>query len=299
MSTLVLIGAVPGGVLVTLPPWAKSLAARRRRNSPAYKTPVRNPLHRVKSPAQKNNYPYEVMTPMNRYETQLRALRAAFPYTIPIFAGFWFLGLTYGIYMNVSGFSFLYPMLMSLTIFAGSVEFITVNLLLGAFNPFQALFLTLMVNARHLFYGLSMLDKFRGLGWKKVYLIFGMCDESFSINYTAQIPPDVDRGWFMFFVTLLNHFYWFSGSTLGGIFGGLIQFNTEGLDFVMTAMFVVIFLEQWLKDKDHTSALVGLAASAVCLVLFGPDDFIIPAMLAILGGLTLLRGTLERKGALA
>lgn len=235
---------------------------------------------------------------MNRYETQLRALRAAFPYTIPIFAGFWFLGLTYGIYMNVSGFSFLYPMLMSLTIFAGSVEFITVNLLLGAFNPLQALFLTLMVNARHLFYGLSMLDKFRGLGWKKVYLIFGMCDESFSINYTAQIPPDVDRGWFMFFVTLLNHFYWFSGSTLGGIFGGLIQFNTEGLDFVMTAMFVVIFLEQWLKDKDHTSALVGLGASAVCLALFGPDDFIIPAMLAILGSLTLLRGPLERKGAL-
>ena len=89
------------------------------------------------------------------------------------------------------------------------------NLLLGAFNPLQALFLTLMVNARHLFYGLSMLDKFRGLGWKKVYLIFGMCDESFSINYTAQIPPDVDRGWFMFFVTLLNHFYWFSGSSGG------------------------------------------------------------------------------------
>ena len=223
---------------------------------------------------------------MNRYETQLRALRAAFPYTIPIFAGFWFLGLTYGIYMNVSGFSFVYPMLMSLTIFAGSVEFITVNLLLGAFNPLQALFLT-------------MLDKFRGLGWKKVYLIFGMCDESFSINYTAQIPPDVDRGWFMFFVTLLNHFYWFSGSTLGGVFGGLIQFNTEGLDFVMTAMFVVIFLEQWLKDRDHTSALVGLAASAACLVFFGPDDFIIPAMLAILGVLTLLRGALERKGALA
>ena len=235
---------------------------------------------------------------MNRYETQLRALRAAFPYTIPIFAGFWFLGLTYGIYMNVSGFSFLYPMFMSLTIFAGSVEFITVNLLLGAFNPLQALFLTLMVNARHLFYGLSMLDKYRGLGWRKVYLIFGMCDESFSINCTAPIPEGVDRGWFYFFVTLLNHFYWFSGSTLGGIFGGLIHFDTQGLDFVMTAMFVVIFLEQWLKDKDHTSALVGLGASAVCLALFGPDDFIIPAMLAILGSLTLLRGSLERKGAL-
>ena len=236
---------------------------------------------------------------MKRYETQLRALRAAFPYTIPIFAGFWFLGLTYGIYMNVSGFSFLYPMFMSLTIFAGSVEFVTVNLLLGAFNPLQALFLTLMINARHLFYGLSMLDKYRGLGWKKAYLIFGMCDESFSINCTAPIPEGVDRGWFYFFVTLLNHFYWFSGSTLGGIFGGLIHFDTQGLDFVMTAMFVVIFLEQWLKDKSHVSALVGLGASAACLALFGPDDFIIPSMLAILGSLTLLRGPLEGKGAAA
>ena len=233
---------------------------------------------------------------MNRYERQLRALRAAFPYTIPIFAGFWFLGMTYGIYMNVSGFSFVYPMLMSLTIFAGSVEFVTVNLLLGSFNPLQALLLTLMINARHLFYGLSMLDRFRGLGWKKLYLIYGMCDESFSINYTAQIPEGVDRGWFYFFVTLLNHFYWFSGSTLGGIFGGLIQFDTEGLDFVMTAMFVVIFLEQWLKDQNHTSALAGIGASVACLILFGADDFMIPAMLAILGVLTLLRGPLERGG---
>ena len=233
---------------------------------------------------------------MNRYERQLRALRAAFPYTIPIFAGFWFLGMTYGIYMNVSGFSFVYPMLMSLTIFAGSVEFVTVNLLLGSFNPIQALLLTLMINARHLFYGLSMLDRFRGLGWKKLYLIYGMCDESFSINYTAQIPEGVDRGWFYFFVTLLNHFYWFSGSTLGGIFGGLIQFDTEGLDFVMTAMFVVIFLEQWLKDQNHTSALAGIGASVACLLLFGADDFMIPAMLAILGVLTLLRGPLERGG---
>ncbi len=225
-----------------------------------------------------------------------RALLRAFPYTIPIFAGFWFLGLTYGIYMNVSGFSFLYPMLMSLTIFAGSMEFVTVELLLGAFNPLQAFAMTLMINARHLFYGISMLDKFRGTGLKKLYLIFGMCDESFSINYTASIPRDVDRGWFMFFVTLLNHLYWFSGSTLGGLFGSLIHFNTEGLDFVMTAMFVVIFIEQWLKDKRHTSALAGTGISLLCLLIFGPDNFIIPAMLAILAALTLLRKPLE-KGA--
>lgn len=222
------------------------------------------------------------------------AFKAAFPHTIPIFAGFWFLGMTYGIYMNVSGFSFWYPMLMSLTIFAGSAEFVAVNMLLGAFNPLQALAMTLMINARHLFYGISMLDKYRGNGLKDIYLIFGMCDESFSINYTADIPAGIDRGWFMFFVTLLNHFYWFFGATLGGIFGSLIHFNTEGLDFVMTAMFVVIFMEQWMKEKNHVSALVGIGISMLSLIAFGSDNFIIPAMVGILGVLTLLRKPLEK-----
>jgi 4-azaleucine resistance transporter AzlC len=222
------------------------------------------------------------------------AFRAAFPHTIPIFAGFWFLGLTYGIYMNASGFSFWYPMLMSMTIFAGSMEFVTVNLLLGAFNPLQAFTMTLMINARHLFYGISMLDKFKGLGWKRIYLIFGMCDETFSINYTAEIPDGIDRGWFMFFVTLLNQLYWVSGSTLGGLFGSLLSFNTAGLDFVMTAMFVVIFMEQWMKDRNHASQFAGLGLSLLCLIVFGADDFIIPSMLAILGVLTLVRKPLER-----
>lgn len=192
---------------------------------------------------------------MKKEKNLKKAFRCAFPYTIPIFAGFWFLGMTYGIYMRVSGFSFWYPMLMSLTIFAGSIEFVAVNLLLGAFHPFQALALTLMINARHLFYGISMLDKFKGMGPKKLYLIFGMCDESFSINYTADIPEDVDRGWFMFFVTLLNHLYCFLGATLGGIFGSAVHFNTEGLDFV-------------------------------CLLLFGADSFLLPAMALILVVLT-------------
>ena len=230
----------------------------------------------------------------NSMHTVQRAFCCAFPHTIPIFAGFWFLGLTYGIYMNVSGFSFWYPCLMSLTVFAGSVEFMAVSLLLGAFNPLQALILTLMINARHLFYGISMLDKYKGTGWKKPYLIFGMCDESFSINYTATIPSDIDRGWFMFFVTFLNHLYWFFGATLGGIFGSLIHFNTAGLDFVMTAMFVVIFMEQWLKERRHESALIGLCISLASLILFGADDFILPAMLAILAILTCLRRHLEK-----
>lgn len=225
-----------------------------------------------------------------------RAFLAAFPHTIPIFAGFWFLGLTYGIYMNASGFSFWYPMLMGLTIFAGSMEFVAVNLLLGAFNPLQALTMTLMINARHLFYGISMLDRYKNTGWKKFYLIFGMCDESFSINYTADIPQDVDRGWFMFFVTFLNHCYWVFGATLGGIFGSLLTINTKGLDFVMTAMFVVIFLEQWLKEQSHISAYLGLGLSLLCLLVFGADRFLIPSMLAILGTLTLLRNPIEKRG---
>ena len=154
--------------------------------------------------------------------------------------------------------------------------------------------MTLMINARHLFYGISMLDKYKGLGLKKIYLIFGMCDESFSINYTADIPDNADKGWFMFFVTVLNQFYWFLGSTLGGIFGSLIKFSTEGLDFVMTAMFIVIFMEQWMKDKQHISAILGLGVSLVCLIIFGADNFIIPAMLAIVLLLSVLKKPLEK-----
>ncbi|MBE6728007.1 MAG: branched-chain amino acid transporter AzlC [Ruminococcaceae bacterium] len=221
------------------------------------------------------------------------AFLAAFPNTVPILTGFLFLGMSYGIYMNTSGFPFWYPCLMSLTIFAGSMEFVTVSLLLGHFDPLQAFLMALMINARHLFYGISMLDRYKGLGIKKLYLIFGMCDESFSVNCTANIPNGVDKGWFYFFVTLLNHSYWFIGSTLGGIFGSLLSFNTEGITFVMTALFVVIFLEQWLKDKNYISALIGVVVSVISLVVFGKDDFIIPAMIGIVGVLTLLRKPIE------
>lgn len=223
------------------------------------------------------------------------ALRAAFPYTVPILTGFLFLGIAYGVYMNVSGFPAIYPIVMSLTVFAGSMEFVAVNLLLGAFDPLGALALTLLVNARHLFYGIAMLDKYRDVGKKRWYLIFGLCDESFSINCAANVPKGVDRGWFYFFVTLLNHAYWVCGATLGGLFGSLLELELEGLEFVMTALLAVLFLEQLMKEKDHTSALLGVGMSLVCLVIFGSGGFVIPAMLAILAGLTLLRRPLERR----
>ncbi|MDO4961814.1 MAG: AzlC family ABC transporter permease [Eubacteriales bacterium] len=229
---------------------------------------------------------------------KIKALKTAFPYTIPIFAGFWFLGLAYGIYMNVSGFTFWYPCIMSLTIFGGSLEFVAVTMLLAPFAPIQTLIMTLLIQARHLFYGISMLDRFKGIGWKKLYLIFGMCDETFSINFTADIPEDVDKGWFMFFVTLLNHFYWFSGATIGGIMGSLIKFDTTGLDFVMTAMFVVIFMEQWMKEKKHYTAVIGIASTILCRIIFGVDSFMVPTMVCILILLAAFKKPIEKAGGL-
>ena len=222
------------------------------------------------------------------------AFFAAFPNTIPILAGFLFLGIAYGIYMNQSGFKFYYPMFMSFIIFAGSLEFATVSWLLGSFDPVNIFFLTLMINARHLFYGLSMLEKYNIPGWKKLYLIYGMCDESFSINATVDVPKDIDKGLFMFFVTILNQIYWVAGATIGGIFGSFIPFDTKGLEFVMTALFVVIFLENWLKEKDHNASVIGLFISFICLMIFKGTNFIIPSMIIILSILTLLRGRLQK-----
>lgn len=228
-----------------------------------------------------------------------KAFLAAFPKTIPIMMGFLFLGMSYGIYMKVSGFSFVYPLCMSLVIFGGSLEFVAVTMLLGSFAPLQTFLMALMIQARHLFYGIALLEKYKGTGLKKTYLIFGMCDESFSINCSADVPEDVDKGWFYFFVTVLNQFYWVAGATLGGVLGSFIRFNTEGLDFVMTAMFVVIFLEQWLKEKKHYTALIGVLASALCLLVFGADSFLIPTMVCILCFLTVFRKPIERAGGLS
>lgn len=206
-----------------------------------------------------------------------------------------FLALAYGINMSVSGFSFVYPMVMSAVIYGGSLEFVAVSMLLSPYAPLQTFLMTLMIQARHLFYGISMLEKYKKLGPKKYYLIYAMCDETFSINYTAKIPDGVDRGWFYFFVTLLNQLYWVSGATIGGLLGSLIHFDTTGLDFVMTAMFVVIFMEQWMKEQRHFSELIGFAAAVGCLLLFGADSFLIPTMVCILAALSFLRKPITDK----
>lgn len=226
-----------------------------------------------------------------------KALKAAFPYTIPILTGFLFLGISYGIYMRALGFSAAYPIFMSMLIFAGSMEFVAATMLLSGFHPLGAALLTLMVNARHIFYGITMVSKYKNVGKKKWYLIFGMCDESFSINCAVDVPEGVDKGWFYFWVTLLNQSYWVLGATCGALIGSLITFDSQGLEFVMTALFVVIFLDNWLKEKKHFSSLLGLGVSLVCLVLFGADKFLVPAMCVIFLVLSLVKPLLEKEVA--
>lgn len=227
-----------------------------------------------------------------------RSFSEAVTYTLPILAGFWFVGLSYGLYMNACGFSFWYPFFMAMIIFGGSLEFITVAMLLSPFAPVQTLAVALMVQARHLFYGLSMLDKYKRLGWKKPFLIYWLCDETFALNYAATIPMGADRGWFYFFVSLLNYLYWVSGSLMGGLAGSalLSAVNLEGMSFVMTAMFVVIFVEQLLKEKKHYTSAAGFAASALCLAVFGADSFLVPSLLLILAVLSFWRRPIEKAG---
>ncbi|NLL51902.1 MAG: branched-chain amino acid ABC transporter permease [Peptococcaceae bacterium] len=225
------------------------------------------------------------------------ALKAAFPHTIPVLTGFTFLGIAYGVLMNTKGYGVGWTALASLLVFAGSAQYVAITFLTSVFNPIYALLMTLMINARHLFYGISLLDKYKNTGKLKPYLIFGLCDETFSIVCSTEPPPGVNRKWFIFFITLLDHCYWVLGSILGGLLGSMISFNTQGLDFVLTALFVVIFLGQWKAQKNHKPAIIGILCSVGCLILFGPSNFIIPSMAAIMVILTVFRKNLAKEEA--
>ena len=225
------------------------------------------------------------------------ALKHAFHASLPIMAGYGFLGLTYGIYMHELGFSFVYPLLLAITVYAGSAEFLLGNMLLGSFSPLQTFMMVLMVNARHLFYGLSMLDRYKSLGWKKFFLIFGMSDETFALTGTVSIPHGIDRGWYLLGITWLAETYWVIGAAVGGLCGAWIPFDLRGLDFVLTAMFTAIFADNWLREDTHTSSVSGLAISLFSLLLFGADNFILPSMAMMLFFLTIIRN--KKKGATA
>ena len=228
----------------------------------------------------------------------VQALKAAFPHTIPVFAGYWFLGMAYGVFANASGFAVWYPIVMAMCIYGGSLEFLAVTMLAAPFAPVQTFLVALMVQARHLFYGIPLLSRYEGLGWKKPLLIFWLSDETFAVNLSAKVPEGINRGWFYLWVSGLDWAYWVSGAATGALFGALLHFDTTGLEFVMTAMFVVIFLEQWLAERTHWTALIGFVSSVGCLLVFGREYFLVPTLCVMLVALTALRKPLEpRLGA--
>ena len=210
------------------------------------------------------------------------ALRAAFPATIPVLTGYLCIGMAYGLLMANAGYGVFWALLLSLLCYTGSMEFVAVSLLTAGFDPVQALLMALMINARHAFYGLSMLEKYRGTGWARPFLIFSLTDETFSLVSTLEPPDGVTRRDFYFWISLLDYLYWQVGSVLGALIGGLLPFDTTGLDFALTALFIVLFLEQWRKRENRPAALIGLGCTAVSLAVVGADRLVIPAMVLIL-----------------
>ena len=216
-------------------------------------------------------------------------IKHAFKQSLPVMAGYLVLGMGFGILLKTKGYGVVWAFFMSLFIYAGSMQYVTINLLAGGATVLSAALMTLMVNARHLFYGISMIERYRNTGTYKPYLIFGLTDETYSLVCSGNVPAGVDEKKYFFILTFLNQCYWIIGSVAGSLLGGLITFNSAGIEFSMTALFLVVFVEQWKSVKNHTSAIVGVGISAVCLLIFGAENFLIPAMIAITAILTILR----------
>ncbi len=219
---------------------------------------------------------------LKKHNSYKAAYKAAFPHTIPVMTGYLFIGIAFGVMFADKGYNFLWAGLMSALVYAGSGQYLAVNFFDPSVSLFQVIFLTFMVNVRHIFYGLSLLDKFKVSGKKKPYMIFSLTDETYSLYFLTKTPPDVDEGKFLFALSTLNQSYWVIGSMIGGIAGSLVPFNSQGIDFAMTALFIVIFVEQWLEKKNRFPAVVGLLTSVICLIIFGKDSFILPSMIIIM-----------------
>lgn len=216
-------------------------------------------------------------------------VRRAFLATVPVLAGYLVLGVGFGVVLKSRGYGVLWSLGMSVFIFAGSMQYVAIDLLTGGASLLAAALTTLAVNARHLFYGLSMLDRYQGMK-AKPFLIFTLTDETYSLVCNDGTTAKAEnRNLYYFLVSLFDYLYWVTGSVLGSLLGAIVPFNTEGIDFALTALFLTVFVEQWLTTKNHLAALTGVAASLCCLWIFGKDNFLIPAMLLIAVALTAMR----------
>lgn len=211
-----------------------------------------------------------------------RTLAAAFPHTVPVLTGYLVLGMAYGVLMQAKGYGAIWAFLMSAVAFCGSMQFVAITLLTGAFDPVGAFLMSLMVNARHLFYGVSMLGKYRGMGWAKVPLVYTLSDETFSIVSSVEPPEGMRARDFYLAVSVLDYIYWVGGSVLGALAGKFIRFDTTGLDFALTGLFVVLFIEQVKNPENRRSGVIGMACTVAALAVFGADKLVIPAMILVL-----------------
>ncbi len=229
-----------------------------------------------------------------------KTLTAAFPHTVPVLMGYLSIGIVFGWMMSAAGFVPLWSAAMSLTIYAGSGQYLGVDLLANASPLADVAFLTLIINFRHLVYGLSMLEKFRDIkGPRKLYMIFALTDETYALLSGVQPPEGVEARDFYFAISLLDQLYWIAGSIIGAVAGALITINTEGIDFAMTALFIVIAVEQWQSNDRHFPVFLGAGGTLLSLLLLGPEGgrFLIPALVILVGGLLLARPRLDPPAA--
>ena len=222
-------------------------------------------------------------------------VRKAFLKSLPVMAGYVVLGIGFGILLRNAGYGVLWSAAMAILIYAGSMQYVGISLLAGGAGILTTILTTVMVNARHLFYSISMIDRYKNAGRYKPYMIFALTDETYSLLCDGETPDPEYADLYRFLVSLFNHLYWITGCVLGSLLGAVLPFSTAGIEFSMTALFIASFTEQWLRTKDHIPALTGLLATLLCLVVLGPENFLIPAMLLITLILTLLRGRLGRK----
>lgn len=222
-----------------------------------------------------------------------KAFRAAFPVTVPVLLGYLFVGLAFGVLLRQGGYGPLWAAGMSAAVYAGSMQFVMLNFLGGGFSLVQVALMTLAVNFRHLFYGLSFTERFRQMGKKRWYMIYALTDETYSLLCSQRAPEGVEQGQFFFAIALLDELYWIAGAVLGTVVGGQLPFDTTGIDFAMTALFIVIFTEQWLSYPTHLPAILGFICAVISLVIFGPSNFILPALIVTVTLLFVCRRYLE------
>ena len=223
-----------------------------------------------------------------------KALGIVFRDTLPVLTGYLFLGAGFGILLSESGYGIGWAFFMALFMFAGSGQYLAVSLLASQASLISTAIATLLVNARHLFYGISLVDAYKDAGKKKAYMIFGLTDETYSLVTQNQPPAGMSRHSYCFLVTLLDHIYWICGCVLGNVMGATLPISFEGVEFVLTALFVTMFVEQWLSSKNHRPAIIGIMSTILCLLIFGSELFLIPSMALIAVLLTISRKTARR-----